>query len=227
MVAYLALFVAIGGLSYAAIELPAKSVGSKQLKKGAVTKSKLKKGAVRTAKIKAGAITSELVKDGSLQAADFAQLPTGPKGDPGTTGSKTVTLPFAGRLFVLGTLRAEIQNCTDNCYVQYGLRVDGVGVSGSLRRLAARSRSGAEAQPVRVISAMSRMTCTVSAAAAYTASWRSAPLPSRRIRQTPSSSLSQPSSRACGASSPSVRSISDLMGIRPPPTGSMTVARSP
>jgi hypothetical protein len=36
----------------------------------------------------------------------------------GTTGSKTVTLPFAGRLFVLGTLRAEIQNCTDICYVQ-------------------------------------------------------------------------------------------------------------
>lgn len=46
VVAYLALFVALGGTSYAAINLPAGSVGSKQLRSGAVTNKKLAKGSV-------------------------------------------------------------------------------------------------------------------------------------------------------------------------------------
>jgi hypothetical protein len=76
----LALFIALGGTSYAAVKLPANSVGSKQLKAGAVTGAK--------------------VKDRSLTAADFGgQLPAGatgaqgpagpagPKGDTGATGA--------------------------------------------------------------------------------------------------------------------------------------------
>jgi hypothetical protein len=42
VVACLALMVALGGTSYAAIRLPANSVGTKQLKKGAVTAVKVK-----------------------------------------------------------------------------------------------------------------------------------------------------------------------------------------
>jgi hypothetical protein len=49
LVAYLALFVALGGTSYAAINLPAGSVGSKQLRSGAVTNKKLAQGAVGAA----------------------------------------------------------------------------------------------------------------------------------------------------------------------------------
>jgi hypothetical protein len=41
VVATLALFVALGGASYAAVELPAGSVGSKQLRAGSVTQEKL------------------------------------------------------------------------------------------------------------------------------------------------------------------------------------------
>ena len=44
VVAYMALFVALGGTSYAAINLPAGSVGTKQLRNGAVTNKKLGKG---------------------------------------------------------------------------------------------------------------------------------------------------------------------------------------
>jgi hypothetical protein len=40
-VAYLALFVALGGTSYAAIQLPAGSVGTRQLKNGSITPVKL------------------------------------------------------------------------------------------------------------------------------------------------------------------------------------------
>jgi hypothetical protein len=90
VIASLALFVALGGASYAAVALPANSVGTKQLKTNAVTGSKLKRNAVSSAK----------VKDGSLQRGDFAsgtllhgpQGPTGrqgvqgPKGDPGVPG---------------------------------------------------------------------------------------------------------------------------------------------
>jgi hypothetical protein len=69
LVALLSLTVALGGTSYAAIKLPKNSVGSKQLKKNAVTGSK--------------------VKDGSLFSNDFAagQLPRGPKGDTGAPGA--------------------------------------------------------------------------------------------------------------------------------------------
>jgi hypothetical protein len=41
LIAYLALFIALGGTSYAAINLPAGSVGTKQIRNGAVTAKKL------------------------------------------------------------------------------------------------------------------------------------------------------------------------------------------
>jgi len=75
-IALLALFVALGGTSYAVIRLPARSVGTKQLRNNAVTSAK--------------------VKNRSLKAVDFAsgQLPagatgpTGPKGDTGAIGAQ-------------------------------------------------------------------------------------------------------------------------------------------
>lgn len=51
VVATVALFVALGGASYAAIQLPKESVGRKQLKSGAVTRPKIKDGAVGGAQI--------------------------------------------------------------------------------------------------------------------------------------------------------------------------------
>ena len=56
-VALAALFVAMGGTSYAAFSLPKNSVGSKQLKKNAVTTSKIKKGAVTASKINTAGLT--------------------------------------------------------------------------------------------------------------------------------------------------------------------------
>jgi hypothetical protein len=78
-----AVFIALGGGAYAAVVLPANSVGAKQLKKNAVTGKK----------IATGAVTGANVKDGSLLKADFAagQLPAGPagaQGPKGDTGAK-------------------------------------------------------------------------------------------------------------------------------------------
>ena len=50
-VAYAALFVALSGTAYAATTLPANSVGTKQIKNGAVTGAKIKNGSVTTAGI--------------------------------------------------------------------------------------------------------------------------------------------------------------------------------
>jgi hypothetical protein len=55
VVALIALFVALGGTSYAAITLPKNSVGTKQLKDGAVTGAKIADGAVTAAKISSSA----------------------------------------------------------------------------------------------------------------------------------------------------------------------------
>jgi hypothetical protein len=76
----LALFVALGGTSYAATSLAKNSVGSSQLKASAVQSSD----------IKSNAVTGIKVKDRSLQAKDFAtgQLPAGPQGQNGDTGEK-------------------------------------------------------------------------------------------------------------------------------------------
>jgi hypothetical protein len=70
VVAFLALAVALGGTSYAAITLPRNSVGPKQLK--------------------ANAVTSAKVKNGSLLKKDFkaAQLPAGAQGPAGAPGAK-------------------------------------------------------------------------------------------------------------------------------------------
>ena len=78
VISMLALTIALGGTSYAAIKLPSNSVGSKQIKAKAVKNSDLA----------ASSVTTDKVKDGSLLTTDFAanQLPAGPKGTTGATG---------------------------------------------------------------------------------------------------------------------------------------------
>jgi len=168
-IAYAALFVALGGTSYAAVKLPAGSVGTKELRRDAVTKSRIHRDAV----------TSLRVLDHTLKAVDFApgQLKAGPQGDQGPAGAKgdtgdvgptlgvagldagccasldplpddptstkTVTLTTRARLFVLGSNRVRIQGCTSaTCTKSWGLTVDGVPVAGSERR--AEAQIGAE-----------------------------------------------------------------------------------
>jgi hypothetical protein len=86
IVGYIALFVALGGVSYAAVKLPPNSVGARQIRKGAVTKPKLAKSllASMTAHAVAGAPGPK--GDAGPQGAQGDSGPAGPKGDKGDTG---------------------------------------------------------------------------------------------------------------------------------------------
>lgn len=72
VVATMALFIALGGASYAAIKLPAASVGTSQLKANAVTGAKVKDRSLSAADFK-----------GPLTGATGAQGPAGPQGPAG------------------------------------------------------------------------------------------------------------------------------------------------
>ncbi len=66
VIACLALFVSLGGASYAATQLPKNSVGSKQIKKNAVTKAKIRKNAITAAKVKADSLTGTQINESKL-----------------------------------------------------------------------------------------------------------------------------------------------------------------
>ena len=83
VVGSLALFIALGGTSYAVTQLPRNSVGSAQIKRSAVGASELRRGAV----------SSRAVRDRSLRLRDISTATRaslrgsqGPKGDPGPAG---------------------------------------------------------------------------------------------------------------------------------------------
>jgi hypothetical protein len=84
-VSMIALFVALGGTTYAAVTLPNNSVGIKQIKKNAVGISEIRKNAVRSGE----------VKNRALRAIDFApgQLPRGAQGLTGPQGTQGVQGP--------------------------------------------------------------------------------------------------------------------------------------
>jgi hypothetical protein len=72
VVGIVALFAALGGTGYAALRLPANSVGTKQLRKGSVTGSKVRRGTLLASHFRRG------------QLPRGADGPRGPAGSPGT-----------------------------------------------------------------------------------------------------------------------------------------------
>lgn len=148
VVAYLALFVALGGSSYAALR-----VGSKQIVNNSV----------RSKDIRDNNVASRDVRNGSLLARDFkaGQLPSGPVGARGADGkdgaqgppgptfawtwnqlnpfpvefgganqalTATATTPAPGRILAIASLEAVTVDCSGGGNALRGLYVDGVPV---------------------------------------------------------------------------------------------------
>ena len=66
VVAFIALFMAIGGGSYALAQLPSRSVGAKQLKRSAVRTANLANNAVTGAKVRRDALTGADIRENTL-----------------------------------------------------------------------------------------------------------------------------------------------------------------
>ncbi len=108
VIALIALFVALGGSSYAAINaLPKNSVGAKQLKKNAVTGVKIKKGAVTASKINPSGLTvpsathatSADSATNATNATNASQLQGHPAGDfASSTAVRVVTINADGTI---------------------------------------------------------------------------------------------------------------------------------
>jgi hypothetical protein len=73
VVACIALAVALGGTSYAAIKLPRNSVGTNQLQKNAVVASKLNARSVGPQKLQNNAVVTRAVKDDQLTGAKIVE----------------------------------------------------------------------------------------------------------------------------------------------------------
>ena len=89
--ALLALTVALGGTSYAAVQLPRNSVGATQLKAGAVTSAKVRDGSLRSGDFGPGQLPAGAPGERGPQGPagpDGATGPQGPQGDPGLQGEK-------------------------------------------------------------------------------------------------------------------------------------------
>jgi hypothetical protein len=153
VVSCVALFVALGGSSYAAVRLSKNSVKSVHIAPGAVRSSDIARNAIRSSR----------VLDGTLGTADF-----GPgvllKGDTGATGQEgpigptegqstdfyartntqlthdgqfdqsSITTAHAGRLLVVKTIPALQVNCTSMSTWKVWAELDDVRVPGTVIR---------------------------------------------------------------------------------------------
>jgi len=86
VVATLALFIALGGASYAAVQIPKNSVGARQLEKSAVTAKKIRNNAVNSSKVKNGSLLARDFRKGQLPRGETG--PRGPAGNPGLPGEQ-------------------------------------------------------------------------------------------------------------------------------------------
>jgi len=105
LVALLALFVALGGSSYAAFKLPRNSVGPRQIKADAVTSAKVKGGSLLLSDFE----RSQLRK---LAGAQGPQGLQGPKGDAGDAGATHVVVrTMVGSPISTGELYVLVASC--------------------------------------------------------------------------------------------------------------------
>jgi hypothetical protein len=104
VIAYVALFVALGGTGYAAANLPADSVGTKQIRNGSITPPKLDRGLI------GGSVRAWALVSASGRVLAGEGKPTVKRGTgPGSTGRYFVTWktePMV-RCAAVGTVAAD------------------------------------------------------------------------------------------------------------------------
>jgi len=131
----IALFVALSGGAYA-LKVPKHSIGSRELRRGAVTSPKVRDHSLKRNDFRRGvlpkAVSSPLL--GGVRAAD-----SDPPGTPGVAiKSVDLSLTSQGQAFVLATLRDVYLTCGEAaCEAQWGIYVDSRPVPATGVRLQA------------------------------------------------------------------------------------------
>jgi hypothetical protein len=105
VMATIAVFVALGGSSYAAMKLPNDSVGTNQLKESSVSTAKLKGSAITSPKIAKEAVNGSKIKLSSLGTVPSATL--------ATTANEAKTLGGMSSLQILSQAHSEATTLTD------------------------------------------------------------------------------------------------------------------
>jgi hypothetical protein len=165
VIATLALFSALGGVSYAALKLERNSVKAQHIARNAV----------RASEIATGAVGTDEVANGSLLGEDFRIPPRGirgPRGDKGATGPQ-------GSRGAVGPRGADGTNALMNVAVRLGTSFDAVPGDGALLEagcLEGERAIGGGASPVpATFSAEADMTSSFpspSAAGAIPTAWK-------------------------------------------------------
>jgi len=122
VVACLALLVALGGTGYAAIKLPANSVGTKQLKRGAVTGVKVKSNTLTGTQIN----ESRLGRVPSATSATTAATATTATSATSATSAPVSRLDYASAVVAVPAGGSTVTRGTVNCPT--GLNAIGGGV---------------------------------------------------------------------------------------------------
>jgi hypothetical protein len=108
VIATIALFVALGGGAYAATQLPAKSVGTKQLKNGAVTKAKLGRSLQNSLGARGPAGPAGATGATGAEGREGKTGPRGERGERGEPGSAATVTPPGGTVPAGTTLRGAV-----------------------------------------------------------------------------------------------------------------------
>jgi hypothetical protein len=88
VLATIAIFIALGGTSYAVLELPRNSVGSRQIKRGAVRASDIRANAVRSHQVKARSLRASDLSRTARRSLSGQRGLAGPPGPPGAAAAK-------------------------------------------------------------------------------------------------------------------------------------------
>ena len=107
VVSFVALFIALGGASYAATQLPANSVGTAQIQNGSVGNWKLKSNAVGARKIINGSVGAKQVESSQVQLRVASSCSTGAISAVGLSGSVTCT-PTVGNEYGSNTAATTV-----------------------------------------------------------------------------------------------------------------------